>query len=167
MIINPEIANRFINQYKNFLLYTYREKLMGEENVELLEKLIKARDYFNDNREALNSYTNKKNIYIDSEIIDVIKDIHIDLWVYLRDTTKYSIFINPAQKQSLAVVGLTDRVRNYLGFSGAFLKTGIFRVRNTYVCDGLISNVLQMGKNYKAEFNEAHKQYKAEGRFYR
>lgn len=167
MVVTPEIANRFIEQYKNFLLFLYDEEIRGDSDTEIVEKLSIARLHYRENRDAIDSYIEDSGHHLDNEMIEAIRTIQIESWVYLRDTSRYSIFVNPDMSKSFAVFGLTDRIREYIGFSGAFIKTGVFHVRDLYVCDGLISNVAQIGKNYKAEFNDLHKQYKAEGRFFR
>jgi len=167
MVVKPDFANRFIEQYKNFLLFVYHDEMGEDSNRGLLEKLSKARDFYAENRNAIDDYMNKEKDELDIEMIEAIKSVRVSTWVYLRDTTRYSIFVSPDISQSFAVVGLTDPIKTFFGFSGVAMKTGVCDIGNAYVCDGLISNKVQLGKNYKSEFNEMHKFHKANGMFYK
>ena len=160
MVISSDLASRFIGQYKDFLLYVYHEVLNEDKRKDFI-----AREYYVSNHTLLDQFVDITDD-IDLEMIDAIKSLRLDMWVYLRDTTKYSLFINPQISQSFAVLGLNDPIKHLFGSSGLTIKTGVCCMDNKYVCDGLISSVVQMGKNYKSEFNEMYKRHKAEGMFY-
>ena len=55
----------------------------------------------------------------------------------LRDTTKYSVFIEADGNEAYAVLGLTQRVRAIFGGTGAVIRTGVCRFHGVYVCDGM------------------------------
>jgi len=167
MVVSKELASRFIEQFKNFLLFVYERHIEKSNEHDLLEKLVLARNYYVENKSILDAYVKTTNNELDIEMIESIKTLRTGTWVYLRDTTKYSIFVNPDIPQSFAVLGLTDRIRSIFGTSGIVMKAGIVNIGKVYVCDGLISDLVQLGKNYKTEFNEIHKQNKENGTFFK
>ena len=68
---------------------------------------------------------------------------------------------------SYAVLGLTQPIKEIFGYSGLYLKTGLISLENNFVCDGLLSNIVELGKNYKSEINENFKKLKKTGWFYK
>jgi hypothetical protein len=55
--------------------------------------------------------------------------------------------------------------RGNTGTSGVLLKTGIVRYCGHYVCDGLVSDVVILGRNYLRGFTSTYTALKARGRF--
>ena len=166
MIIDQVLANAFIERYKNFLLFVNRNYAGSDEKLSFLEKLMEARDYYRDNREVFDEFvtvSGKEIVQIDKAICSVA----IDSWIYLRDTTQYSLFIKPDGTVSMAVKGLFQPVRQVVGISGVYIRTGITTLGSDYVCDGLIGNVVQLGKGYRSSYNEAYKDLKERGLFFR
>jgi hypothetical protein len=89
---------------------------------------------------------------VPSEILGAVRGIRLRCWVYLRDTTAYSIFIDPQEREAFGVVGLTNRVRDILGGSAVAFRTGVVEFRGRYVCDGLLQSHVWLGANYKREY---------------
>jgi hypothetical protein len=167
MVVSKETADRFIEQFKNFLLFAYEHYIENSNESDFLEKLVLARNYYAENKDILETYVKTTKDELDLEMIESIKTLRMGTWVYLRDTTKYSIFVNPDISQSFAVLGLTDRIRGIFGTSGIAMKAGIVNIGKVYVCDGLITDLVQLGKNYRSEFNEMHKKNKEKGTFFK
>ncbi len=149
-----------------FLMFAYQESYEADDEKELLDKLNIGRDAFLKNRALLSEYLVKSNKK-PSLIYDAIDSLEVGEWVYLRDTTKYSLFIKSDESASYAVLGLTQPIKEIFGCSGLYMKTGIIRLGSNFVCDGLIVNQIQLGKNYRDDFNSIYKSMKLNGMFYR
>ena len=165
MVVSEKVADDFMEAYKAFLLYAYNKKGSSKTNCDLLEKLSIGREQYLKNRSLLNDYNKKNKIKL--KIYKAIKSLEVDNWIYLRDTTKYSIFLKGDMTVSYAVLGLTQPIKEIFGYSGLYLKTGLISLENNFVCDGLLSNIVELGKNYKSEFNENFKELKETGWFYK
>jgi len=172
MIIDDKIANNFIHEYKAFLLYAYQISLDVEDSAEndsfdeLVKKLSLGRNAYFKDRTLLDHYL-EKGCKVPPDILNSIKSLEVDKWVYLRDTTRYSLFIKADGTVSYAVLGLTQPIKEIFGCSGLYLETGLVSIGSKYVCDGLISNQVQLGKNYRNEFNDVYKELKQNGCFYK
>jgi hypothetical protein len=46
------------------------------------------------------------------------------------------------------------------------IETGLVQYAGRFVCDGLVSRILWLGKNYRNNFNRAYQAIRSEGRFY-
>lgn len=172
MVIDEKIANDFIQEYKAFLLYAYQTSIDIEDSVdndsfeELIKKLSLGRDLYLNERELLDSYLDMKH-NISPEILKAIKSLEVDEWVYLRDTSRYSLFVKADGTVSYAVLGLTQPIKEIFGCSGLYLETGLILLGSQFVCDGLISNQVQLGKNYRDQFNDVYKELKKNDCFYK
>ena len=164
MVIEPNTANQFIEGYKAFLLYAGETEDQGSGE-DFLYHLVQGRDAYLQERSLLGKFRNE-NKNIEDWIFEAIQDIEVTDWVYLRDTTKYSLFIRADQTAAYGVQGLTEPIKDIFGRSGIYLKTGIFPLGNSFVCDGLITNLASLGKHYKEMFNECYRKLKAEGLFF-
>lgn len=165
MVIEPKAANHFIEGYKSFLLYAGNIEREGS-GAELLHQLAQGRDEFLENPPLLEDFRNQHK-EIESWVFEAIESIEVTNWVYLRDTTRYSLFIRADQSAAFAVLGLTDRIRDIFGHSGLYLRTGVFPLGNAFVCDGLIASIASLGTGYKKAFNESYREIKKEGRFFK
>ncbi len=166
MKIEGELANNFIKRYMAFLIFSYQECCEVDEKKELLSQLNLGRDAFLKDRNLLNEYLIKGDEK-PSIFYDAIDSLEVGEWVYLRDTTKYSLFVKADESASYAVLGLTQPIKEIFGCSGLYMKTGIIRLGSNFVCDGLILNQVQLGKNYRDGFNSIYKSMKLNGKFYR
>ena len=165
MVIDPKIASEFIEGYKEFLLYAYR--VAGDdEETDLLNQLAYGRNAYLMKKSLLGKFreVNKK---IPDWVFDAVQHLEVADWVYLRDTTKYSLLIKADETVAYAVQGLTEPIKEIFGRSGIYLKTGIFPLRRNFVCDGLIMNLAHLGKNYRDAFNVRYRELKSEGRFFK
>jgi hypothetical protein len=106
-------------------------------------------------------------IAISPDVISAIKTLQQKRWIYLRDTTKYSIFIDPNEEEAYAVLGLTDRIKSLSGDSAVIFEAGMLVYQGQYICDGIIRNPIWFGRNMKQEFNEKFAQLKKSGHFHK
>jgi hypothetical protein len=85
--------------------------------------------------------------------------------VYLKDTTKYSIFIDPDGYEAFAVVGLTGPIRGILGGAAVTFRAGVVDYEGRFVCDGILGSHMWLGPNYKRNFSAMFAAMKKDGRF--
>jgi len=164
MVIDPKAANQFIEGYKSFLLYAGKIEREGSGS-ELLNQLAEGRDAFLEDPSLLEGFREQKE-ETESWVFEAIENIEVTNWIYLRDTTRYSLFIRGDQSAAFAVLGLTEPIRDIFGHSGLYLRTGVFPFGNRFVCDGLIESRISLGAGYKKAFNESYREIKKEGRFF-
>lgn len=166
MVVDRSLAEQFIQRYKNFLLFVYDEEIEKDEERELLQKLSSARERYDNNRELFSAYLDKSKNPV-PVIDEAIDSLELSRWVYLKDTTKYSLFIKSDETASLAVLGLTQPIKEIFGYSGMYMKTGIIRLGNYFVCDGLVAEPVQLGKHFRDQFNLVYRELKQNGAFYK
>src|SRR5262249_1527174 len=70
------------------------------------------------------------------------------------------------EHRAYGVFGLNDRIRDIVGGTGVIIETGLVQYGGRFVCDGLVSRILWLGKNYRHGFNRAYQAIRLEGRFY-
>jgi hypothetical protein len=137
--------HQFIDGYKRFLLFAADPEDAASD---LHARLASGRDVYLEERSLLDSFLEQQTD-IEDWVVEAIRNIEVADWVYLRDTKKYSLFVRADQSAAFAVAGLTERIRNILGYSGILVRTGIFPLGEKYVCDGLIVNRANLDVNYK------------------
>jgi hypothetical protein len=142
----------------------------GEAGLKLLEMLDSARDVTIASPSIIDvaaSELERKGSPVPLEVVCAIKSLQLNQWVYLRDTTTYSVFLDPSGKDAYAVLGLTDRLRDILGGSGVSVRTGLVEYSGRVVCDGIVSNLVWLGSNYRKEFSANLAELKKEGKFHK
>ena len=87
-------------------------------------------------------------------------------WIFLRDTKRYSLFVDPNGEAAYGVLGLTQRIRDIVGGSGVMLETALVPYRGHFVCDGVVSEVLWLGLNCRKDFAALFSKLKKNGAFY-
>jgi hypothetical protein len=167
MVLDQPAAALFIRQYMRVLGAVHR--LSGAELVpDPIALLCAARRSLEEDPELLHRAADELagNEEVPPEILRAVQGNRLRYWVYLRDTSRYSVFIDPKEREAFAVVGLTNRVRDILGGSAVAFRTGVVEFRGQYVCDGLLENHVWVGANYKREYAALLKELKEEGRMY-
>jgi hypothetical protein len=168
MIIAPRAAETFIHGYSSLLAEVHRLS-NGEEGLELLKMLAAARDITIATPSIIESAASKledSGSPVPPEVVHAIKSLQLKQWVYLRDTKTYSVFLEPTGKAAYAVLGLTNRVRDLLGGSGVSFRTGLVEYCGRFVCDGIVSNPVWLGPNYRKDFSANLALLKKEGNFH-
>lgn len=169
MVIAPKDAAAFIEGYKSVLIEIDRQST-GQPQGELLDTLMAARSKYSTDRSLLDSALaalSEKSLTIPPEVISAIRSLELKHWIYLKDTRSHSIFMDPDSEVAYGVLGLTNRVRDIIGASGASIQTGIVQYLDHYVCDGLISHVAWLGPNYKKSFTSTLERIRTLGHFYK
>jgi len=168
MVIDPQSAKIFINGYSKLLAEVHRLS-NGKAIMPLLEMLADAREVIMVSPSIIESAASsleRKESPVPLEVIAAIKSLQLKEWVYLRDTTRYSVFLELSGKDAYAVLGLTNRVRDLLGGSGVSFRTGVIKFADHFVCDGIVSNPVWLGANCRRDFSANLTKLKKEGKFH-
>ena len=168
MVIDAQAAQTFILGYSKLLAEVHRLS-NGKAGLELLNMLAAAREVIAASPSIIESAAaelERKESPVLLEVIAAIKSLQLKQWTYLRDTTRYSVFLEPSGKDAYAVLGLTNRLRDILGSSGVSLRTGMVEFGGRFVCDGIVSNPVWLGPNYRKEFSADLAGCKQAGRFH-
>ena len=86
--------------------------------------------------------------------------------IFLRDTKRHSLFLDPNGKAAYGVLGLTQRICDIVGGVGAILEMALIPYRGCFVCDGVISEALWLGPNYRKDFAALFSRLKKNGAFH-
>jgi hypothetical protein len=165
-LLEAAAAGAFIEGYKRFLLTVATAHRAGKGG--LLDSLVHARRRITEDPVLLRDMlTMAKSVTPDfgAPVLEAIGTLRVENWVYLKDTKSYSVFMDPSGEFAFGVRALTQRVRDIVGTSGVLLETGIVRYGGHYVCDGLVSDVVVLGRNYLRDFTSTYTELKARGRF--
>ncbi len=166
MILDERSAAVFINGYQKLLL-----EICGPAggNVQFLERLVEGRKKLMSDVSLLNDAVSRihdRGQNVDETVIAAAASLQVKPWVYLRDTRRYSIFMEEAGMHAYGAVGITNSIKELLGGSGALVETGLLLYDGRIVCDGLISPLAWIGPSYKRSFNEALSDIRSAGNFY-
>jgi hypothetical protein len=166
MILDQQSAAVFVNGYQKLLL-----EICGRtgENVQLLERLVAGRKKLLSDVSVLNGAVSRihaQGEHVNESVVAAATSLQVNDWVYLRDTRRYSIFMEPAGILAYGAVGITNPIRELLGGSGALVETGLLFYDGRIVCDGLISPLAWIGPSYKKNFNDALSNIRSAGNFY-
>lgn len=167
MIIAEQDAAAFIRGYTLIMGEIYGA-FPAKHKLELLELLAVAREKYMADPTMLDralSGLTAESVPVPAEVVSAIRSLEVEKWVYLKDTRSHSIFIHPSGQVAYGVLGLTDRVRNIIGGSGAIIETGVVRYLGRYVTDGIVSRVVWLGPNYKKEFSGVLSHLRSQGSF--
>jgi hypothetical protein len=168
MIIDPLSAAKFIAVYKALLLEIDGAGHDGRKS-SLLKRLVAARSRLSSDSSLIDralAGLKSKSVAVDPEVVGSLKSLEVANWIFLRDTKAHSLFVHPSEHRAYGVLGLNDRIRDIAGGAGVVIETGLVQYGGRFVCDGLISRILWLGKNYRTDFNRAYQAIKSEGRFY-
>lgn len=168
MIVDPNTAAAFIETYKAFLLDIYLPEGRESETVRVLEKLAQGRERFVAEPTLLDEYIAKVKPPVGSaehSVLEALKGLQFTRWVYLKDTRAYSVLLKANGSFGCGVLGLTDPLRDIVGGTGAVLKAGVVCLNGHYVCDGLISEIVWLGRNYKKSYTELYIGLRQAGKF--
>jgi hypothetical protein len=165
-LLDPATATEFIEGYKRFLLTVETADRADEGGI--LETLVGARRRITSDPVLLrDKLADARRITpgLGDAVLQAIGTLRVENWVYLKDTRSYAVFMNSSGEFAFGVRALTQRIRDIVGTSGVMLETGIVRYCGQYVCDGLVSGVVHLGRYYLRSFASAYERIRAQGRF--
>jgi hypothetical protein len=166
MLLDPAAADAFIAGYKQVLLSIADDDRPAAGS--MLESLVQARDRIENNPAFLERAVvqlEQSGQTLDESVLRAIRTLRVDHWVYLRDSRRYSIFVQRSGEFALGVLALTQRIRDIVGTSGIVMEVGVVRYCGRFVCDGLVSRVVHLGPGYRRSFGETYRVLRAQGRF--
>lgn len=165
MHLDPSDARAFIGTYQPLLEFMAGE-FQDDESIHW--RLIRGRSAMQEAPERLDDARralNEAGQTIDEDVLAAMRQMRCAQWVYLRDTRSHSIVLDMDGQQAYGVLGLTQRLRDITGESGAIIQTALLPFRGRIICDGLITDLVWIGSNYRRSFNEDVKRLKSEQRF--
>ncbi|NHN76730.1 hypothetical protein HA520_05430 [Azotobacter chroococcum] len=168
MIVGEAEALAFIQGYKHLMLEVLGPEEVGDGRDTLTLLAAGRKKYLADPSRldrALEALAGK-SITVPAEVRAAVRSLEVKAWVYLRDTRAYSVFIDPDGQAAYGVFGLTQRLRDLLGDSGAVVETGLMCYGGRYVSDGLVTRVAWLGRGYRQEFTALLAELRAQGKFH-
>jgi hypothetical protein len=166
MILDARSAAVFINGYQKLLLEICGP---GGGSANLLGQLVEGRKKLISDVSLLHDAVSRihdRGQHVNETVVAAATSLQVKSWVYLRDTRRYSIFMEQAAIHAYGAVGITNSIKELLGGSGALVETGLLLYDGHVVCDGLISPLAWIGPSYKRSFNEALSNIRSAGNFY-
>jgi hypothetical protein len=166
MILDERSAAVFIDGYRQLLL-----EICGPSggNVKLLERLVDGRKKLMSDGSLLDGALSRIRTQaqsVDDAVVAAAASLQVNSWVYLRDTRRYSLFLEPAGKVAYGALGITEPIKELVGGAGALIETGLLLYDGHIVCDGLISSLVWIGPSYRRSYNEALSNIRSAGNFY-
>jgi hypothetical protein len=169
MVIDPSSAKEFTSGYSSLLSEVYRQT-GGEPKEDILQVLFAARERVNKDSSLIDSAVaalKAKKKPVSSDVLLALDSLQLCRWVYLRDTTKYSVFIEVNGAKAYGVLGLNDRIKDIVGGSTGFVTTtGVVKFCGRYLCDGLMSSPVYLGSNFKKQYGAMLADIKDRGDFH-
>jgi hypothetical protein len=168
MILSTKQSSEFIKDYS--LIMTQIYGLSTDKSKSSIAKIIAiARKKYCKDHSILESslkILKDRSITISPEVISAVRSLEVKNWIYLKDTRSYSIFIDSSTKTAYGVLGLTERLRNMIGGTCAVVETGLLKYDKKYIFDGIVSQILWIGKNLKQDYSAMLKEIKRQGQYY-
>ncbi|WP_028456066.1 hypothetical protein [Chitinilyticum litopenaei] len=163
MVIDSELAHRFIDAYMAFLATLLSED--EKKGKRTAQWLVIGRARFGADRATLAAYRDA-NPDADMDMLDAIASLRFGRWVYLKDTRAYSVLLPLDCDAALGVLGLTERLSEMAGgYSGVVFRTGVMALGGRWVCDGLVEERAMLGGNYRKQYAERYTALRAAGAF--
>jgi len=106
------------------------------ENLKLLERLVDGRKKLMSNAALLDdaqSRVHSQAQHIDGTVVAAARSLQVRSWVYLRDTRRYSIFMEPAGIHAYGAVGITNPIKELIGGAGALVETGLTKLHRRHL----------------------------------
>jgi hypothetical protein len=114
MVIDPKAARLFISGYTSLLAEVHRLS-DGKPGMELFDMLAAARNAAVAEPSRIDtaaSSLESAGLALPEEVLKAVQSLKLRRWIFLRDTTKYSVFMDPEGQEAYAVLGLTQRLRD-------------------------------------------------------
>jgi hypothetical protein len=168
MLLPREQALRFINGYKPALLRVLKNTNTASTG-SVNDDLAAARSLIVEDRKLLEvAFTDLANEgeAVDPEVVAAIRSMRVGIWVYLRHTKTFAVFLDQEVKEAYAVRALTTPLNELLDEPPFALETGVFEFQSQFVCDGLALNPVALGPGYRSQLKAAYSQLRKSGHFH-
>jgi hypothetical protein len=171
MVIDSDTSKRFIDAYMFFT-----STLVSEEeraSLRISQWVALGRTRYAADPDALTRYRaanaqrrRMRRLALDDEMLDVIADMQIGRFVYLKDTRSYSICLPADGSVAYGVLGLTERLRDLTqGQTAVVVEMGLMKLNGRWVSDGLLAGLTLLGPNYKRDFTAVYTRLREQGSF--
>lgn len=172
MVIEQEQALHFIDRYQTLLGYAaLAGGLLKKSDGDGMAMMQKARNAIVQDPSLITKAVaamEKAGEPWSDDMQSAIASLRVGHWVYLRDTSGYSVFLETGDLQAgYAVKGLTMPLKEYMGDSGALVEAGLLVYQGQIVCDELINLGAWLGRDHKRDFNLMLTEFRKLGMFYR
>ena len=168
MLLPREQALRFINGYKPALLRVLANTSTASTG-SVDDDLAAARALVNSDRNLLESAFSdlaNEGTPVEPEVASAIRSIKVELWLYLKHTKTFAVFLDKEAKNAYAVRALTTPLNELLDEPPFALETGVFEFQGVFVCDGLALNPVALGPGYRAQLKAIYRQLRKSGNFH-
>jgi hypothetical protein len=169
MLLDPDLASIFIQGYAGLMAEIYVSDPEHEKRATLMEVVAAGRARYAADPKRLDAAVAAaaaRGKPFEFEVTEAVRKMQLKKWIFLRDTKRHSLFLDPQGDAGYGVLGLTQRIRDIVGGSGAVLETALVPYRGRFVCDGVISEVLWLGPNYRKDFAALFSRLKKNGAFH-
>jgi hypothetical protein len=168
MLLPREQALRFINGYKPALLRVLANT--GTESTgSVNDDLVAARTMVNEDRSLLESSLSNlasEGSPVEPEVAAAIRSIKVGIWLYLKHTKTFAVFLDKEVQNAYAVRALTTPLNELLDEPPFALETGVVEFQGLFVCDGLALNPVALGPGYRAQLKAIYSQLRRAGKFH-
>jgi hypothetical protein len=168
MLLPREQALRFINGYKPALLRVLKNTNTASTG-SINDDLAAARKLIVENRNLLElALTDlaSEGAPVDPEVVSAMRSIKVGIWLYLKHTKTFAIFLDKEATEAYAVRALTTPLNELLDEPPFALETGVFEFQGLFVCDGLALNPVALGPGYRSQLKAVYSQLRKSGHFH-
>jgi hypothetical protein len=168
MLLPREQAIRFINGYKPALLRVL-ENTNTASTGSINDDLAAARALIVEDRNLLEVALTDlatEGAPVDPEVVSAMRSIKVGIWLYLKHTKTFAVFLDKEAKEAYAVRALTTPLNELLDEPPFALETGVFEFQGLYVCDGLALNPVALGPGYRSQLKAVYSQLRKSGHFH-
>jgi GNAT superfamily N-acetyltransferase len=168
MLLPREQALRFINGYKPALLRVL-ENTNTASTGSINDDLVAARAMVVEDRNLLDVALNdlaSEGAPVDPEVVSAIRRIKVGIWIYLKHTRTFAVFLDKEAKEAYAVRALTTPFNELLDEPPFAFETGVFEFQGLFVCDGLAQRPVALGPGYRSQLTAAYSRLRKSGHFH-
>lgn len=169
MVLDPDSAKVFVEGYRQVLLMVHSLKSLKRSGTPE-DRMVVARHHLAREAglldEALESLERRRDIRLPEGVVDAIRTLDLEAWVYVRDAGDHSIFLLPEGFAGFGVVGLTQPVRELTGGPGCVVEAGVVAFEGRFVFDGLPGMVRPLDPGTREGFEETHANLCSTGAFH-
>ena len=168
MLLPREQALRFINGYKPALLRVLKNTSTASTG-SINDDLAAARTLIVEDRNLLEiALTDlaSEGAPVDPEVVSAMRSIKVGIWLYLKHTKTFAVFLDKEAKEAYAVRALTTPLNELLDEPPFALETGVFAFQGLFVCDGLALNPVALGPGYRSQLKAVYSQLRRSGHFH-
>ncbi|MCL1500785.1 hypothetical protein A7D16_10535 [Xanthomonas nasturtii] len=160
---------RFIEAYKAVLLHILADAKL-RTTTSIHHNLISARTFASKHPGLLGKTIDAMEAAqepLAPSVASAVRSMQVKQWIYLRQTTRYAVFLDTDTDNAFEVRALTDPLNAVAEAPPILVETGLFRYEGVVVCDGLLLNTIFLGRGYKASFDANYTRLRKAGRLYK